>query len=122
MFFKTLRNKILRFLQATRYSLQGWYYLIKYKPNINYLLFLFTVTLIIGLFFDIDILKIGVLLSVLGVITVIEIVNTAIEEMLDILFPGYHYRVKIIKDIMSGAVFYMICLFIFLSILFYIYQ
>jgi diacylglycerol kinase len=45
-----------------------------------------------------------VLLSCCVLVIIIELVNTAIEEICNLINPNFNSRVKFIKDIMAGAV------------------
>jgi diacylglycerol kinase len=45
-----------------------------------------------------------VLLLLICAVLVLEIVNSAVEQMLDVLKPRLHDQVKIIKDMMAAAV------------------
>jgi diacylglycerol kinase (ATP) len=44
------------------------------------------------------------LIAVIGFVWVAEIFNTAIEKMMDLISPGYHPKVKLIKDLAAAAV------------------
>jgi diacylglycerol kinase (ATP) len=44
------------------------------------------------------------LIIVTGFVWVAEIFNTAIEKMMDFVAPGYHPRVKLIKDLAAAGV------------------
>ncbi len=46
----------------------------------------------------------GVVFLTVGVILALELFNTAIERLMDMLSPQYHERVKTIKDLAAGAV------------------
>ncbi len=45
-----------------------------------------------------------VLVIVTGFVWVAEIFNTAIENAMDLVSPGYHPQVKLVKDLSAGAV------------------
>ena len=40
----------------------------------------------------------------IGFVWVAEMINTSIEKLCDIVSPGYHPAIKLIKDIAAGAV------------------
>ncbi|HET6995741.1 MAG TPA: diacylglycerol kinase family protein, partial [Chitinophagaceae bacterium] len=44
------------------------------------------------------------LVIVTGFVWVAEIFNTAIEKAMDLISPGYHPKVKLIKDLSAAAV------------------
>lgn len=48
--------------------------------------------------------EMALLSLVIGFVWVAEIFNTAIEGIMDFISPGYHPRVKLVKDISAAAV------------------
>jgi diacylglycerol kinase len=46
-----------------------------------------------------------------------EIINTLVEEILDIIEPNYNEKIKILKDISSGAVFITVLFSLILGII-----
>jgi len=45
-----------------------------------------------------------VIILIFIIVTVIEIINTAIEKLCDVVSPQYNENIKLIKDISAGAV------------------
>jgi diacylglycerol kinase (ATP) len=45
-----------------------------------------------------------VLILVVGFVWVAEIINTAIEKLADFVEPGFHPKIKLIKDLAAAAV------------------
>lgn len=43
---------------------------------------------------------------------VVELINSAIEAMVDLVSPGYHELARIAKDYGSAAIFLILCLFV----------
>lgn len=46
----------------------------------------------------------AVLLTQIGLVWAAEAFNTAIEKLCDVVSPGFHPQIRIIKDLSSGAV------------------
>jgi len=59
------------------------------------------------------------LLIILAIFFVLfsEIINTLVEEILDIIEPNYNEKIKILKDISSGAVFIAVLFSLIVGIL-----
>ena len=57
-----------------------------------------------------------ILLLVIGLVMALEIINTAVENMIDILVAEHHPRIKVIKDLMAAAVLVSALIAIGLSI------
>jgi diacylglycerol kinase len=60
--------------------------------------------LFLGLFLGISALKFIFLASVITLVLVLECLNTAVEYIADMLKPRLSDHVKMVKDIMAGAV------------------
>lgn len=57
-----------------------------------------------GLFLRVPKLELMAIIIIYGMIIALEMVNTAVEKMVDILSPEYNKNYGVIKDIMAGAV------------------
>ncbi|WP_090232113.1 diacylglycerol kinase family protein [Lentibacillus halodurans] len=57
-----------------------------------------------GLAFRLSVIKWSVIILVIGLVLIAEILNTAIEKMLDYLKPDLHPQAKFIKDLAAGSV------------------
>lgn len=57
-----------------------------------------------GLVFRLAIIKWLMIIFAIGLVLITEMLNTAIEKMLDYLKPDIHPSAKMIKDIAAGAV------------------
>ncbi|MCS6937192.1 MAG: diacylglycerol kinase [Candidatus Bipolaricaulota bacterium] len=58
----------------------------------------------LGLALQLDALRLGVILLTIALVIALEMVNTAIESLLDVVQPDLHPTVKRIKDVSAGAV------------------
>ena len=60
--------------------------------------------IILGWVFQIDAMEWMVILLCITAVLTLEMINTAIEKLCDVVHPGYHPQIKVIKDIAAGAV------------------
>lgn len=93
-----------RFFSSFRYAIRGIINLILTEQNARVHFF---ATILVGLsayFFHISRLEAVVLFFAVVLVFVIEIVNTAIEKLLDLVHPGNHQQIAFIKDALAGAV------------------
>ncbi len=111
-------SEIKRLLKAAKNSVDGWIYMLKGEPNIRYLLLLGLLNGVLGIagFFSRG--QSAVLFLWLCVVVGLEICNTAVEDLLDLTIPEYHPEVKRIKDMVSGAVFFCLIVYLVLVLLF----
>lgn len=114
-----LRNKskysgIKRIVYSCKYSLEGLKYAYRYEKSLWLHAGCSIVAILMGLLFKISLNQWSVLLISLGVILAFELVNTAVEAVVDMYTTEYHELAKIAKDCCSGATFVasMICIVI----------
>lgn len=93
-----------RFLFSFSYAIQGIYHGIISERNLQFhsIVSVFVITLSFLLKLN-QIEWIFVLICIFGMI-VLELLNTAIERMVDLLSPNYHPLAKQAKDVAAGAV------------------
>lgn len=60
--------------------------------------------IILASFLELSRIEFALLLFAIGMVWVAEAINTAIEKIMDLLHPGHHPKVGIIKDLAAGAV------------------
>ncbi len=61
--------------------------------------------LILGFFYHLTFVEWSLLILTIGFVTVCELINTLVEDIMDFLSPAYSVEVKIIKDLSAGFVF-----------------
>lgn len=62
------------------------------------------ITIFIGILFHISLLEWTIVFLAIGLVFATELVNTAIEKMVDMITKEYSEEAKIVKDISAGAV------------------
>ncbi len=66
-----------------------------------------TLVLVAGLLFRLNAIQLGLLLLLCGVVISLEILNTALEQLCDVVQPNWHAQIGNIKDMSAGAVLWM---------------
>lgn len=85
-------------------SLHGLVWILKNERNFQIEMFAFVLNLFLIVFLKLSPLDAILIFIVCFGVLVIEIINTAIEKICDVVQPNYDERIKIIKDISAGAV------------------
>ena len=96
------RNK--NFKMALKNSMSGIEYTIKTQRNLKIQVICAIVAILLAVIFKLTLIEWMILWMVIGSVLLAEIVNTAIEVMLDLYTQEYNETIKITKDIASGAV------------------
>ena len=97
-----LYNK--NFIQACNNAVNGIVYCATTQTNIRKQLILGTIVMILSLFYDLTTAEFLCLTFAVFFVIFAEIVNTAIETIVDLLVDVYHPKAKIAKDVGAGAV------------------
>ncbi len=86
------------------YAFRGLVFVLRHEQNFRIQLFVGFLALVAAFFFHISLNQFLILLCMICVVLILECVNTAIEKVSDIVKPRLSEQVKIVKDIMAGAV------------------
>ena len=60
--------------------------------------------LLLGLVLRLDMVSLAVLTILIALILSLELINTALERLIDVLHPHWDRRIGAVKDLLSGAV------------------
>lgn len=101
---KKPKMKNSNFLDALQNALDGIIYAITTQSNIKKQLIIAVAVMLISLFFDLSKAEFLCLMFTIVLIIVAEMVNTAIETVVDLYTDLYHPKAKIAKDVGAGAV------------------
>lgn len=105
---QVLRNKdegssVQRYKKSFFHAIDGIVYTIKYEHNMIVILLAAIVTIFIGLMLNININEWLFCLLIIGLVAGCEMINTAIEAVVDLETLKTHPLAKIAKDAASGA-------------------
>ena len=94
----------MRILRSLRYAIKGINYCIENERNMRIHTVIGAYILILSAFFGLSYEKIMILILTISAVLVAEMVNTAIERLIDMLEASYNVIAKMAKDIAAGAV------------------
>lgn len=92
------------FIDACKNALDGIIYAVTTQSNIKKQLVIAVVVMLISLFFDLNKAEFLCLMFTVVLIIIAEMINTAIETVVDLYTDLYHPKAKIAKDVGAGAV------------------
>lgn len=101
---KEPKMKNSNFLDACQNALDGIIYAVTTQSNIKKQLVIAIIVMLVSLFFDLNKAEFLCLMFTVVLIIVAEMVNTAIETVVDLYTDIYHTKAKIAKDVGAGAV------------------
>lgn len=96
-------NFLLRYWKSFCHALDGILYAIRYEHNLMIIIVAILVTIIAGFYFQISTSEWLFCISIIGAVAATEMINTAIEAVVDMVTLKYHPLAKIAKDTASSA-------------------
>lgn len=87
-----------------RFALQGWGYAWRAEDNFRRLFWLGVVSVVIFAVLRPPLLWWALVMLCIGLMWAVELVNTAVEELVDLISPDHRAEAGRIKDLMAGAV------------------
>jgi diacylglycerol kinase len=93
-----------RLVKSFHYALQGLHYAFRSQQNVRIHLIVGILVIGAALFFKVNPFEMGILAVVILLVIAMEMVNTAIEKMVDLITKEHREEAKIAKDVASGMV------------------
>jgi len=93
-----------KWIESANYAIEGILHAAKTERHLRYHFYAVILILLLSLVFGITRGEFIAVAVVIIIVLSVEMLNTAIEAIVDILFKDYHETAKIIKDIAAGAV------------------
>lgn len=95
------------FSSSVKNCLNGFKFININEDNFKREIFIGIIALILSYLLKINKIEFIIIIIVIGLVLVTEIINTAIERLVDLVSPGYNKLAGEVKDIMAFAVFLM---------------
>lgn len=92
------------FVESFRYALEGMREALRGERNIKVMLAMGVLAVIAGLLLHLDALSWVAIVLMIGMVLCAELLNTAIETVVDLVAPELHPLAKRAKDLAAGAV------------------
>ena len=114
-------NKFIkgRFI-SLKYAIRGAFFLIKTEHSIISQIIIFSLAIILGIYFGISKQDWINQFLVMGMVLGLESLNTAVEKLADFVHKEKHPKIGFIKDISAGAVTFTALTFIMVFAITYI--
>jgi diacylglycerol kinase len=93
-------------MESMRYAHKGIRHAFWTQRNIRIHLFIGAAVFAAGFYLRLDRNEFAVLIITIGFVIMAEMVNTAIEEAVDLASPGRHEKATVAKDVAAGAVLF----------------
>lgn len=87
-----------------KYASKGIYYAFKYNQNIRIHFLVAILVIIASIFFRVNAFEMGILGIMILLVICMEMINTAIEEMSNLITTEHRKEIEIAKDVGAGMV------------------
>ena len=96
--------KIKRLFKSFKYAISGLVKIFKEEQNLRIQFFIGFFALLLACFFRIERIEFLLLIFSIGLVLLMETINSAVERIADVLKPRINNYIKEIKDITAAAV------------------
>ena len=107
---KKNKKSLKRFIKSFKYCYEGIVYAFYHEQNIIVMMILGIITLLFGIIFKLELSERLAIIITVGLVLSLEMVNTALEAVVDLVTKDKKALAKVAKDCASGAVGIM-CIF-----------
>jgi diacylglycerol kinase (ATP) len=91
-------------LDSFRFAVEGIVHVFRTQRHMRFHFYTVVLVLALGLLFRLGRIEMSILLLVVSGVLITEMVNTAVESVVDMVTQAYHPLAKLAKDIAAGAV------------------
>lgn len=93
-----------RLLKSFKHAFEGVYFALKYNQNLRVHFGVAALVIIASICFHVNAFEMGILGVMILLVIASEMINTAIEEMTDLITKEHREEAKIAKDVSAGMV------------------
>ncbi len=113
------RRSFHNFFSSVRYSVEGFFAAVKHEPSFREDLIFAIILVPFAIILPVNAVSTALMIASLILILIVELLNSAIEWVIDYLRPEQHPLAKRIKDMASAAVFlsYINCIVVWTILL-----
>jgi diacylglycerol kinase len=97
-------NVLIKILNSFVYAYNGIVFLIKNETNGRVHFLAAAVVICAGIYYRLNAMEWIALSLCIGMVIAAELLNTAIEKIVDFISPNFHHKAGIIKDLGAAAV------------------
>ena len=109
-----------KFIKSFYYALSGIAYAIRTQRNMKIHTLALVLVLATGFWLELSSLEWAIVLIMAGIVIICEMLNTAIEALVDLETKEYHSLAKIAKDVAAGAVLIASILSVIIALLIFV--
>jgi len=91
-------------IQSFKYAFNGLWFVLRHEHNFRIHLLAAVVAVLAGFYFDVTTMEWLAIVIIIALVLSLEIINSAIEKLADVVSPEKNEQIKVIKDMTAAAV------------------
>lgn len=95
---------VKKVIRSIGYALEGIKYTVRTQRNMRIHILVSAPTLVLSLYLKMPLMELLFIWLCIGIVFSAEMMNTAVERLVDLASPEYHPLAKLAKDAAAGAV------------------
>ena len=111
--------QILKMLRSFRHAFAGLRFLME-ENNARFHVFVAVIVLSAGFYIKLSSIEWAIIVAQIGLVLVVETLNTAIEKLCDFVSPEYHQLIGKVKDLAAAAVLIMSTVAVIIGIIIFL--
>ena len=100
-------------------ALKGIFWILRNERNFQIELFALLANVVLIFYFKVNGMDAAIIIMVCFTVLSLEMLNTCIEKICDLIQPDFDSRIKVIKDVAAGSVFIMAIAAVIIGLLIY---
>lgn len=97
-------NKKTNLINSFRFAFEGIFFVIKNNRNMRIHILAAVLVSVAGYLFKINVFETGLVIIMIVLVIITEMLNTVVEETVNMVTKDYKIEAKIAKDVSAGAV------------------
>jgi diacylglycerol kinase len=91
-------------VKSFKYAFEGLSTALKQEPNMRFHFVVGFIAIVLGFIVKLNPTEWAILTLTISIVVILELLNTTIEELVDLASPSIHPKAKIAKDVAAAAV------------------
>lgn len=104
---KRIKGEVYSLVKSFSYAARGWFFCVKNERNMRIHTVVSIAVLLFSLVFGLTMPEYAVLIVTMALVLTCEMINTAIEALVNLETGAYDHLARVAKDVAAGAVFVM---------------
>lgn len=108
------------FWESFGYAREGLKHCVKMERNFRIHMVMGVIAFFLGVFLRLTTAELAILLLLIGLVLIAEMLNTALENLVDLCTEDFHPLAKVVKDVAAGAVLLLCAVAVLIGIIIFV--